>query len=462
MKRYDAIIIGTGQAGTPLAKAFSAEGLSVAIIERGYTGGSCVNWGCTPTKTMVASAEVSHIATTAAEVGIIAGKVQTDFKKVIERRNAIVEKSRKSVAEALTEDKNIDLIRGEASFAGAHTLHVKVIGINENLPLQADKVFINTGTSPRIPDIKRIDTIPYYTSRSVMELEELPEHLIIVGGSYIGLEFGQMYRRLGSQVTIIEQGKQLASGEDDDIVKNLQDVLEEEGIRILLNADVAAVERKDNGLAVMFKNSTTPAITGSHLLLAIGTVPNTDILNLEKAGIRTDERGYIEVNEKLETSVAGVYALGDCKGGPEFTHISYDDYRIVQDNLFGDGQRSTLDRPEPYTMFTKPELGRIGLSEKQARKQGKKYKLASMPMHKVARAIESNRTNGVIKVLVDPSSKQILGAACLADNGGEMMSMLQIAMMGHVPYTALREAVFAHPTYAEMFNKLFGELKDPA
>ncbi len=461
MKKYDAIIIGSGQAGTPLAKTFSAQGLKVAIVEKEYPGGSCVNWGCTPTKTMVASAAVSHLAKTSSEVGIDTSNVVTNFAKVRGRRDELVEKSRKSVATALEDDENINLLYGEASFKGAHIITVEPGEGKEAIQLEADKVFINTGASPMVPDLKGLKEVKYYTSKTIMNLEELPGHLIILGGSYIGLEFGQMYRRLGSQVTIIEQGKQLASKEDDDIAQYLLDTLQEEGIQVILEAEAGLVSTKAGKLELALNKPDNKTITGTHLLLAVGTTPNTDALQLHKAGVEVDKKGYIEVNNVLETNVKGIYALGDCKGGPEFTHISYDDYRIVKDHLFGNKKRSVDDRPLPYTMFTKPELGRIGLNEKQAREQNVPYKLASMPMKHVARANEANQTRGIVKVLVDPDSKQILGAACLSENGGEMMSMLQIAMMGQIPYTRLRDAMFAHPTYAEMFNKLFEEIKDP-
>lgn len=296
-----------------------------------------------------------------------------------------------------------------------------------------------------------------------MNLEELPEHLMILGGSYIGLEFGQMYARLGSKVTVLQHGRQLAPREDEDVAETIQKFLEEEGVEVLLEADTKKVRKSSSGIELTYQHQgQVKEIRGSHLLIATGTTPNTPPLALEKTGVENSPQGYIEVNQHLETNQEGIFALGDCKGGPEFTHISYDDYRIVKDHLFGDKKRNMKDRMVPYTMFTKPELGRIGLSEKQARQQQIQYKLAAMPMSHVARAIEANQTTGLLKVLIDTENGHILGAACLAEEGGELMAMLQIAMMGNLTYEHLRDAIFAHPTYAEAFNNLFASLKDPA
>ena len=461
MEKFDAIVIGIGQAGNPMASTLTEKGLKTAVIERGHPGGSCVNWGCTPTKTMVASASVRHLAKKGNEVGIRISEAETDFKKIIERRNKLVEQSRNGIHKQMQDNEQIELIYGEARFTGPKEITVRLNGKNKERILQAEKIFINVGASPQVPKLEGLDKVEYFTSKRMMELKELPEHLIILGGSYIGLEYGQMFRRFGSKVSIVETGSQLAGREDEDVAHALLQILEQEGLDIYLNAKAEKVEREEGHIALTLGNGTRKVITGSHLLIATGTKPNTETLNLPAAGIETKEHGYIAVNEYLQTNIDGVFAMGDCKGGPEFTHISYDDFRIVSDFLFGKKQRSMNDRPVPYTMFTKPELGRIGLGEKQAKEEGRKYKIAKMPAKKIARANESNLTEGVLKVLVDADSDYIIGAACLAEEGGELMSMLQIAMMGKLPYQELRDGIFAHPTWAESFNTLFGSLSDP-
>lgn len=460
MEEFDALIIGTGQAASPLAGVLSKKGLKTAIIERSHLGGSCVNYGCTPTKTMLASAAVSHLSKNAEAYGIQNETTHTDFTKVLQRRNTLVEEWRKGVQESLESLEGLELIRGEARFSGKKEVEVALLN-GETRSLKADKIFVNVGASPRIPPLEGLEDIRYFTAKSMMDLEELPEHLLILGGSYIGLEFGQLFHRLGSRVSIVETASQLAGREDRDIAETLLEILEKEGLKVYLDAKPVRVEQQEQKLTLHFQNDSTTPITASHLLLATGTTPNTSELRLEKAGIQTNEQGYITVNEHLRTSTADIFALGDCKGGPEFTHISYDDFRIVNDYLFGKKERNTGDRPVPYTMFTSPELGRIGLSEKEAKKQGLSYKIAKMPAAKFARARETNQTEGFVKVLVDADTDQILGAACLIEPGGELMTALQLAMMGKLPYQQLRDGVFAHPTWAESFNNLFAELKEP-
>ncbi|WKN31412.1 mercuric reductase [Porifericola rhodea] len=460
MKTYDAIIIGVGQAGSPLASTLSGKGWKTAVIERQHPGGSCVNYGCTPTKTMVASASVSHVVSTAAEVGIEATAPKTNFQQVIKRRDEIVKQWREGVEKTIFESDNIDYFFGEASFVSKKQIKVTLNEGGEE-ELTAEKIFINVGTSPRIPDIQGLNKIDYLTSKSMMDLKELPEHLIILGGSYIGLEFGQMYRRLGSKVSIIQNAKQLAPKEDQDIAAYIKEFLEEEGVDVYLNSELSKVEKSGANIVCSLEGQVNKTIKGSHLLLAIGTNPNTKNLKAEQSGITLAKHDYIEVNEYLETNVEGIFALGDCKGGPEFTHISYDDFRIVNDYLFGEKKRKISDRLVPYTMFTKPELGRVGLNEKMAKEQGIEYQIAQMPMSKAARAIEANETSGILKVLVSPEDKTILGASCLAEVGGEMMSMLEIAMMGGLTYEQLRDGIFAHPTYGETLNNLFASVEDP-
>jgi pyruvate/2-oxoglutarate dehydrogenase complex dihydrolipoamide dehydrogenase (E3) component len=461
METYDAIIIGIGQAGNPLSATLAEHGLKTAVIEREHPGGSCVNYGCTPTKSMLASSTVSHIIRTSAEVGIQSSSPQTHFRKVIERRDNIVKKSREGIKKKMSETENIDYFFGEASFIGHKQLQVKMKESGEYKEVTAEKIFINVGTSVRIPEIEGLNQVDYFTAKSMMELKELPEHLLILGGSYIGLEFGQIYRRLGSKVTIIQVEGHLAPKEDEDVSETIQEFLEEEGVDIYLNTKPVLVEQKDSGIAIKIKGAATKTIHCSHLLVATGTKPNTEVLKLEKARVKLGKHQYIEVNQHLETNVEGIFALGDCKGGPEFTHISYDDFRIVNDYLFGKKKRKLDDRMQPYTMFTKPELGRVGLNEKQAREKGIHYKIAQMPMTHAARAVEANQTKGLLKVLIESKTKKILGASCLAEIGGEMMSMLQIAMMGGLTYEQLRDGVFAHPTYAETLNNLFANVEDP-
>lgn len=462
MEKYDAVIIGIGQAGSPLAKTLNEQGKKTAIIERSQPGGSCVNYGCTPTKTMVASARVSHLSKTAHEVGIRNEHTQTNFREVIARRNKMVENSRSHVQQSLEEMENVKLIFGEARFSGKKEIEILLKEGEGSRKLQAAQVFINVGTSPHLPKLEGLDKVPFLTAKSIMELEELPEQLIILGGSYIGLEYGQMYSRLGSKVSLVETASQLAPREDEDVAKVLKEMLEKEGLDIYLDAEPVKVEQQENsGVILTLGNGQPKKLKGSQLLVATGTRPNTEVLQLDKAGIETDEQGYIQVNEQLQTNVEGVFALGDCKGGPEFTHISYDDYRVVKDFLFGEKKRSIQDRPLPYTMFTKPELGRIGLNEKEARKQGKQYKVAKMPAERIARAQESNQTAGLLKVLVDAESDRIIGATCLTEEGGEFAAVLQVAMMGGLRYQQLRDAVFSHPTWAESLNNLFSEIKEP-
>jgi pyruvate/2-oxoglutarate dehydrogenase complex dihydrolipoamide dehydrogenase (E3) component len=349
---------------------------------------------------------------------------------------------------------------GEAAFVGPKTLEVH-LNNGEVQQLTADTIFINTGERPAIPPLKGVESVPTLNSTSIMELDTVPEHLLVMGGGYVGLEFGQMFRRFGSQVTVVQRGAQLLGREDTDIAEAVAGILREDGIEVLLQTAALQVTQDGNGKIQL--TVRTPegerVLAGSHLLLAAGRVPNTDKLNLDATGIQTDKRGYIPVNDKLETSVPGIYALGDVKGGPAFTHISYDDFRIIRTNLLEHGDASIKDRILPYTVFIDPQLGRVGLSETEARKQGRNIKVAKMPMNYVARALEVDESRGVMKVVVDADTQQILGAAILGLEGGEIMAMLEIAMMGKVPYPVLQEGVFAHPTLAESLNNLFGMLE---
>jgi len=458
--RYDAIILGSGQAGNPLAVALAAKGKRTAMIERAKVGGTCVNYGCTPTKTMVASAEVASLARRAREYGVSVGDVSVDMPAVRERKRGIVKRWREGSEKRLKQSELIDVIYGEGSFLGPKQVRVRLNDGGERT-LTAELIVIDTGLTANVPQLDGLESVPYLDNVSVMELDALPEHLLVLGAGYIGLEFGQMFRRFGSRVTVIEHGKQLLKQEDRDIAEAVANILTEDGVEILLEAkaESAAVSGKGVRRTVKVKGESRN-LEGTHLLVATGRKPNTEMLNLNAAGIVTDERGYITVNDKLETGVPGVYAVGDVNGGPAFTHISYDDYRVLKSNLLEGGNRTVAGRLLPYCVFIDPQLGRVGLSEREARAQGKKVRIARLPMTSVARAMETGRSRGFMKALVDPQTDEILGAAILGDNGGEVMSMIQIAMMGKLKYSALQSAVLAHPLLAESLNNLFSNFQD--
>jgi pyruvate/2-oxoglutarate dehydrogenase complex dihydrolipoamide dehydrogenase (E3) component len=455
---YDAIVIGSGQAANPLVQALAAAGMQTALVEREHVGGTCINEGCTPTKTMVASARVAYLARRGADYGVRTGEISVDLGKVRERKRAIVNNFRKGVQSRIENAQNANLIFGHAEFAGPRTVRVRTADGNEQI-FVAERIFVNAGCRPAVPEIEGLREVPFLNSTSIMELDALPEHLLILGGGYIGLEFGQMFRRFGSRVTIIQSGRQLLSGEDGDVAETIRTILCEEGIEVLLNARVSRVTGSPGAIVLRVEGGDgAQQKNGSHLLVAAGRVPNSDLLQVKDAGIATDSRGFIAVNDRLETSVAGVYALGDIKGGPAFTHISYDDFRIIRTNLLEKGNASIAGRLVPYTLFIDPQLGRVGMTEKEARASGKKIAIAKMPMSHVARALEVDETLGFMKVIVDAESGQILGVAILGIEGGEIMTQLQLAMMGKLTYATLREAVFAHPTLAESLNNLFAHI----
>lgn len=455
-ERFDAIIIGTGQSGKPLAFAFGDKGLKTAIVERKYVGGTCINYGCTPTKTMIASAKAAEIVKNARMFGISAGKMKVNIREIVERKNKIVKASRDGGKKRLRKHEKIDLLFGEASFLSSNTVTVKLNKGGRSI-LEADKIFINTGASTFIPKIEGLRDSDYYTSTSILDIDKIPKHLVIIGGGYKGLEFAQMFRRLGSNVTIIQKRSYLVPREDTDISDEIRKILEEDGIKVILKAETKKITvGKAGNLVITVKSGDGESqIRGSHLLVTAGVVPNTANLNLESAGVKTDIQGYIVVNDKLETSADGIYATGDVNGGPVFTHISYDDYRIVKGNLLEGKNLSTKNRLVPYTIFTDPQLGRVGITEAEAQRQKLNYKTAKIPMTYVARAYETGEERGFMKALVDLNTNQILGCAVLGSDGGEIMSMIEIAMMSKMPYTALRDAVFAHPLYAESLNTLF-------
>jgi len=458
-EKYDAIVIGTGQGGGPLAGKMAGAGWKTAVIEREHVGGSCVNVGCTPTKTMVASARVAYLAKRGADYGVNTGTVTIDQKIVRQRKRAIVESFSSGSRSGLERWDKLDLIMGEASFAAPKVVTVE-LNDGGTRQLTADKIFINAGLRPAVPNIPGLDAVPYLDSTSIMELDTVPKHLMVLGGGYVGLEFGQMFRRLGSDVSIVERGPRLAHREDPDVCEAVENVLRDDGIELVLGSQAQQVAKTNGKLQVTLRTSEGErTLEGSHLLVAVGRVSNADRLNLEAAGVAVDGRGFIEVNERLETSVPGIYALGDVNGGPAFTHISYDDYRILRTNLLEGGNATTAGRLVPYTVFIDPQLGRVGITEQQAKEQGLNYQVAKMPMTHVARALEVDETRGLMKVVVDSVTHQMLGCAIFGMEGGEVMSMIQIAMMGRVPYTVLQNAVFAHPTLAESLNNLFGKLE---
>jgi pyruvate/2-oxoglutarate dehydrogenase complex dihydrolipoamide dehydrogenase (E3) component len=452
---YDAIVVGTGQAGNPLSKALANAGWKTAVIERLHVGGTCVNVGCTPTKTMVASARVAYLARRAADYGVHTGVVTVNLAEVRQRKQSIVDNFRSGGQSALENTKNLDLLFGEASFTGPQSIAVK-IGDSETRHLTAKKIFINTGCRPATPRVAGLDQITVLDSSSIMELDELPEHLLVLGGGYVGLEFGQMFRRFGSRVTIVQRAPQLLGREDEDVADEVAKILREDGAEVLLNAEAVRVEKGGNGEIHLAVRTTEGerTLTGSHLLAAAGRTPNIETLNLSVAGVETDKNGFIKADERLETDAPGVYALGDVKGGPQFTHISYDDYRIIRTNLIEGGDTTINDRFVPYTVFIDPQLGRVGLSEAEARAKGLNIKVAKMPMSYVARALELSESRGFMKVVIDAGSNRILGCAILGIEGGEIMAMIEIAMMGKLPYTVLKDAIFAHPTLAESLNNL--------
>jgi pyruvate/2-oxoglutarate dehydrogenase complex dihydrolipoamide dehydrogenase (E3) component len=453
MKTFDAIIIGTGQAGPSLSARFAAEGHKTAIIERALFGGTCVNTGCTPTKALVASARVAHMARRSEDFGIkLHGKVEIDMKKVKARKDAIVKQSNEGVESSLKNNENITVFEGHARFVDKHTVEVN------GEKLRSDKIFINVGGRPRVlPDVKKVN---FLTNSSILELEEVPEHLVIVGGSYIGLEFGQMYRRFGSEVTIIEMGDRLISREDEDVSAAIKEILEAEGIRFRLNAEcISATEKNGKVIVNMNCEEDDKYVEGSHVLLAVGRVPNTDDLGLERAGVEVDNHGYIKVDEHLKTNVSGIWALGDCNGQGAFTHTAYNDYEIVAANLFDNDQRKLSDRIPCYALYIDPALGRAGMTENEVRKSGKKALIATRKMEKIARAREKGETQGFMKILVDAETKKILGAAILGIEGDEIVHSLLDIMYAGVTYTVVQRAVHIHPTVSELIPTTLADLK---
>lgn len=461
MERFDVVVIGAGQGGGPLAGAFARAGRRVALVEREHVGGTCINEGCSPTKTMVASARVAYLARRASDYGVRTGPVRVDLARVRERKREIVSSFRAGSERAL-EKAGVAVVRGAARFTASHTVSVAEQGSERSI--SAPLIFINVGQRPARPALPGLEDIRALDSTSIMELAAIPEHLIVLGGGYVGLEFAQMFRRFGASVTVVARDKQLLIREDEDVAAAVHDMLVEEDVRVVLRAQAERVVPDADGLRLTIRDvqGQRHELQGSHLLLAVGRVPNTQDLGLEAAGVATDERGYIRVNERLETSAAGVYALGDVTGGPAFTHWSYDDFRVLRTNLIDNGNRTTRDRILPYAVYTDPQLGRVGLTEREAREQGHVVRIAKLPMSSVARAIETDERRGFLKAVIDAKSHRILGAAVLGTEGGELATMFQLAMLGGLPYTVLRDGIFAHPTFAESLNNLFTAMERAA
>ncbi len=442
--QYDAIIIGSGQGGNPLGQQLAKRGERVALIESNDLGGSCINTGCTPTKTMVASAQVAHYARNAARWGVRARDVSVDMSVVSQRKQKTVLAGRTGWEKVVDGDKEPHLYRERTRFTGPKTIQVGAE------TLTGKKVFIDTGSTATVPPIEGINAVPYLTNVSILELREVPKHLLILGGSYIGLEFGQMFRRFGSDVTVIEHNPQILPHEDEDVAAELQKVLESEGVKFELGKKASKVRRQGDSIELTIegkKESTTA--TGSHLLVAVGRTPATKDLDLEKTGVKTDDKGFIEVNDRLETTAPDIWAIGDVKGGPAFTHISYNDYQIIYGNLYEGANLSTKTRVVPYAVFTDPALGRVGATEKEARVQGKKLKVGKVPMSSVARARERDETAGLMKIVVDAETDKVLGAAFLSSAGDETVQIISTLIWADKPYTLLKGAIYIHPTFAE-------------
>jgi pyruvate/2-oxoglutarate dehydrogenase complex dihydrolipoamide dehydrogenase (E3) component len=452
---FDAIVIGTGQAGPSLAARFATAGKAVAIIERHKFGGTCVNTGCIPTKTLIATAYAAHLARRGAEFGFdVNGDVHVDMKRVKARKDEISGRSSRGVEEWLRGLTNCTVIQGHARFESSHS-----VVVNDEV-LEADKIFVNVGARATIPAFPGIHDVPFLTNSSIVDVDFLPEHLVIVGGGYIGLEFAQMYRRFGSDVTIVEMGPRLIGREDEDVSEAVQKILELEGIRIRPNAKCISLTQRDNHVGVGVKCiEGPPDVLGTHVLLAVGRTPNTHDLGLDRAGVATDKRGYIPIDDQLQTNVPGIWALGECNGHGAFTHTAYNDYEIAADNLFNADHRRLSDRIQTYALFTDPPLGRCGMTDAEIRKSGRAALAVKHPMSKVGRAIEKGETQGFIKIAVDAETKQILGAAILGTGGDEVVQVLLDVMYAKAPYTVVQRAMHIHPTVAEFLPTVLSKLE---
>ena len=455
MPDYDAIIIGTGQAGPSLALRLAGAGMKVAIAERKSIGGTCVNTGCTPTKALVASASAAQIARRAAEFGVaIAGDIGVEMERVKTRKDAIVAQSRNGLTAALENAAHCTLYHGHARFVSPREVEV---GTER---LRSERIFVNVGGRALVPPMPGIEQVPYLTNSSMMEVDFLPRHLVIIGGSYIGLEFGQMYRRFGSEVTIVEMAPRLVAREDEDLSAAITQIVEREGVKVRLNAECITLAKRGDGIvAGVDCTEGTPEVVGSHLLLAVGRRPNTDDLDLDKAGVRCDARGYVEVDDELRTNVPGIWALGDCNGRGAFTHTAYNDFEIVAANLLDHNPRRLSDRIVAYALYVDPPLGRAGMTLAEARNSGRRVLVGERPMTRVARAIEKGETQGFMRILVDGDTKQILGASLLGTGGDEAVHSILDLMYAKAPYTVMQRAVHIHPTVSELLPTILGDLK---
>jgi pyruvate/2-oxoglutarate dehydrogenase complex dihydrolipoamide dehydrogenase (E3) component len=449
---FDAIIIGTGQAGPALARRLTASGMKVAIIERGHFGGTCVNVGCTPTKTLIASAYAAHVARRGADYGFSAGDVKVDMKRVKARKDEIVGRSNRGVERSLKNLENCRVYEGHARFVSSREVQVG------GETLSSERIFINVGARASVPEIPGLDQVGYLTNSSMLDVDFLPRHLLVLGGSYVGLEFAQMYRRFGSEVTIVELGSRLASREDEDVSEAIAGFLRKEGITVRLNGKCLRVRKQEGDIVMTVACEGTLEVQGSHLLIATGRRPNTDDLGLEHAGVAQDARGHITVDDELRTNVPGIWALGDCNGRGAFTHTSWNDHEIVAANLLDGGQRRVSDRIPAHAMYTDPPLGRAGMTEADARKSGRRALITKISMENVARAFEKGETEGFMKILVDAETKQILGASFLGTSGDEAIHCVLDVMYAKAPYTVLESAVHIHPTVAEFIPTMLGDL----
>jgi pyruvate/2-oxoglutarate dehydrogenase complex dihydrolipoamide dehydrogenase (E3) component len=479
---YDVLILGSGQGGTPLASAFAAAGKRTALIERAYVGGTCVNVGCTPTKTMVASGRVAYLARRGKDYGVhfpgdTGGEVKVDMKEVRRRKRNIVDSFRGGSERRVNGQEGLELLMGEARFVGEKEVEVTMNEGGGKMRVKGGIVVINTGERPRRPDVEGVESVEakrVLDSTSVMELDEVPEHLLVLGGGVIGLEFGQLMRRLGAKVTIVQRGKQLLPREDADVAEEMLKILKEDGITVLLDAKATKLSSSSDSPVVLSVSGAdgTQSLSGSHVLFAAGRAPNTDMLDLSKTSVDIDSRGHVKVNDRLETSAPGIYAIGDVKGGPAFTHVSYDDFRVVKHNLIGPNTPSSYSASSPltitaralqtpYVTFTDPQLAHVGLhaSEARAKYPDRKIQTTKMPMAWVARALETDETRGLMKGVVDADSGEILGFTCLGVEGGEIMSQVQMAMRGGLKWWDLRDMCLAHPTFAESLNNVWGFLE---
>lgn len=461
MEKFDDIVFGGGKGGKSLAMALGPAGHKVALIERGQIGGTCINVACIPTKTMVASAKLLEMADHASSFGVDLKPAGESLRGIIDRKNRVVKGMVDAHWKLFSSTENMELILGEGKFVGPKQIEVKLED-GSTRTLTADRIYINTGSKTALPAVPGLDDIPYLTSTSVMQLERLPEHLVVVGGGYIALEFAQVFKRIGSKVTVLLRGERFLPREDADIASEIKKLLEEDGITFISNAKINKFSLNDGETADGLKSvditlSTDEGeqiLNGSHVLLAIGRTPNTSSLNLEAAGVVTTDGGAIKVDEYLKTNVENVWAIGDCNGGPLFTHASWDDFRIIRDNVLHGAGRTTTDRLMPYTLFIDPELGRVGLTEEQARKQGYDVAVAKIPAAKIPRAVTSGETRGVLKAVIDRKTDQILGCSLLCHNAGEIMSVVQMAMLGNLTYKTVANTIFTHPTMAESLNIL--------